>query len=69
MKTRENRNILIQILINLTTVFFVSTMFLAYKLLEAVWINKDLDKENISVLRECRELRTKINTKEKQGTI
>lgn len=66
MDMKDNRNLTISILLNLSAVLLTSTLFLFYKVMMATWINSDLNNENLSLLRDKKELTAKLEAQKKQ---
>ena len=66
MDMRDNRNMTIKILLNLSAVLLTSTLFLFYKVIVGKCINNDLNSENLALLRDKKELAEKLEAKEKQ---
>ena len=56
MDMKDNRNLTIGILLNLSAVLLTSTLFLFYKVLIAEEINNDLNRENLMLYKDKKEL-------------
>lgn len=66
MDMKDNRNLAISILLNLSAVLLTSTLFLFYKVMMATWINSDLNSENLNLRRDKNELVEKLEAQKKQ---
>ena len=66
MDMKDNRNLIISILLNLLAVLLTSTLFLFYKVVIAEGINNDLNMENLMLYKDKKELAEKLEVKEKQ---
>lgn len=66
MDMKDNRNLTISILLNLSAVLLTSTLFLFYKVMMATWINSDLNRENLNLRRDKNELVEKLEAQKKQ---
>ena len=66
MDMKDNRNLIISILLNLLAVLLTSTLFLFYKVVIAEEINNDLNMENLMLYKDKKELAEKLEVKEKQ---
>lgn len=66
MDMKDNRNLIISILLNLLAVLLTSTLFLFYKVVIAEKINNDLNMENLMLYKDKKELAEKLEVKEKQ---
>lgn len=66
MDMKDNRNLTIYILLNLSAVLLTSTLFLFYKIMIATWINSDLNSENLNLRRDKNELVEKLEAQKKQ---
>ena len=66
MDMKDNRNLIISILLNLLAVLLTSTLFLSYKVVIAEEINNDLNMENLMLYKDKKELAEKLEVKEKQ---
>lgn len=66
MDMKDNRNLTISILLNLSAVLLTSTLFLFYKVMMATWINSDLNSENLNLRRDKNELVEKLEAQKKQ---
>lgn len=66
MDMKDNRNLTISILLNLSAVLLTSTLFLFYKVMIATWINSDLNSENLNLRRDKNELVEKLEAQKKQ---
>lgn len=69
MDMKDNRNLTIKILLNLSAVLLTSTLFLFYKVMMATWINSDLNSENLNLRRDKNELVVKLEAQKKQEAI
>ncbi|EEQ57905.1 hypothetical protein MCJ35_17275 [Enterocloster sp. OA13] len=66
MDMKDNRNLIISILLNLSAVLLTSTLFLFYKVMIATWLNSDLNNENLNLYRDKKELLEKLEAQKKQ---
>ncbi|WP_270269295.1 hypothetical protein [Enterocloster clostridioformis] len=66
MDMKDNRNLAIGILLNLSAVLLTSTLFLFYKVVIAEGINNDLNMENLMLYKDKKELIAKLETQKKQ---
>lgn len=66
MDMKDNRNLTIGILLNLSAVLLTSTLFLFYKVMIATWLNSDLNNENLNLHRDKKELLEKLEAQKKQ---
>lgn len=66
MDMKDNRNLTISILLNLSAVLLTSTLFLFYKVMMATGINSDLNNENLNLHRDKKELLEKLEAQKKQ---
>lgn len=66
MDMKDNRNLTISILLNLSAVLLTSTLFLFYKVMIATWLNSDLNSENLNLRRDKNELVEKLEAQKKQ---
>ena len=66
MDMKDNRNLIISILLNLLAVLLTSTLLLFYKVVIAEEINNDLNMENLMLYKDKKELAEKLEVKEKQ---
>ena len=66
MDMKDNRNLAIGILLNLSAVLLTSTLFLFYKVVIAEGINNDLNMENLMHYKDKKELIAKLETQKKQ---
>ena len=66
MDMKDNRNLTIGILLNLSAVLLTSTLFLFYKVLIAEEINNDLNRENLMLYKDKKDLAEKLEVKDKQ---
>ena len=66
MDMKDNRNLTIGILLNLSAVLLTSTLFLFCNVLIAEEINNDLNRENLMLYKDKKELAEKLEVKEKQ---
>lgn len=60
MDFRDNRNLVIGILLSLLSCMMTAAMFLAYKIIIAEAINNDLNRENLQLYKEKKELIRKL---------
>ena len=68
MDMKDSRNLTIGTLLSLGSVLLTCTLYLAYHFLMAEEINRDLNMEYALLARENKELREKLEAKEKAGS-
>lgn len=66
MDFKDNRNLVIGILLSLLSVLLTSALFLSYKVVTAESINDDLNLEITMLYKDKKELQEKLEQKEKQ---